>query len=327
MLSAVIFGIAITLSAAKADEVTVRTGPNTVRRVTGEIVEYNAEVLMVQRTGRKESFEPITIESFVTTWPASYTEGRKKMASSQWQEAIVDLREAVADESRLWAQRQIIADTVRCYAALGEYQKAAATFKVIYRNTPITRHLSVLPIQWWVDNSNAAELETLKSWLRDIPPLKLAAASRLLTSPLRREAQQALQDLVLDTNPRIAILATCQLWRDEVVQATPETVARWEEKLQRLSPDLRTGPAYVVAATLARQGDWQDAAELFLRCPILFGNQHELAAQSLLAAAGSLEKLDRHRQAATLYREIIARFPKSKCASQSQQLLSNLDPS
>lgn len=283
-------------------------------------------MLIIQRMGRKESFDTKTIEHFATTWPAAYTDGRKKIAANQWQAALVDLHEALADESRPWAQRQIIADTVRCYVSLNDLPHAAATFKVIYRNTPFTRHLSVLPIQWWVDNPDASERATLKSWLGDIPPLKLAAASRLLTSSLRREAQKALQELVLDTNPRIATLATCQLWRDEVIRATPETVIRWKKQLQRLSPDLRTGPAYVVATTLARQGERQDAAELFLRCPILFGNQHELAAQSLLAAAGSLEKLARHRQAATLYREIIERYPQSRCASQAQQLLSKIDP-
>jgi tetratricopeptide (TPR) repeat protein len=319
--------VAITVSSGFADEITVRTGPQTVRRLSGSITEYNAETLTIQRpTGREESFPAGDIEHFATTWPREYVEARQKIAAGEHREAITLLREAVAAESRRWAQRQIIADTVRCYLALGDLKRAAATFKVIYSDSSFNRHLVALPIQWWASNPSAEEIATFQGWLKDVPPLKLVAASRLLNSSARRQARQALQDLVIDADPRIATLATCQLWRDQVTTATLETTAAWRKQIAKLNPELRTGPNYLLAMALARNGNTDEATELLLRCPILFGDQSELAAQSLLMSASLLKKKNRPRQAATLYREIVERFPKTTVASQAQQLLKSLNP-
>ena len=309
------------------DEITVRTGPKTVRRLSGTITEYNAESLTLQRpTGREETFQSTDIEHFATVWPPKYVEARKKIAAGDHRDAIVLLREAVANETRRWAQRQIIADTVRCYLAVGDLKRAAATFKVIYADSSFTRHLVVLPIQWWASNPSDDEIATFQDWLKQDSPLRLVAASRLLNSSARRQARQALQDLVIDPDPRIARLATCQLWRDQIATVTPETVEQWQKQVQRLNPELRTGPNFLVAAALARHGNTDEATELLLRCPILFGDQSELAAHSLLQAASLLKKRNRPRQAATLYREIIERFPKSAVAPQAHQLLTSLTP-
>ena len=296
-----------------------------MRRLTGSITEYNAETLTLQRpTGREESFSAGAVEHFATAWPEEYLEGRKKIKAGQHREAIVDLREAVANEGRRWAQRQIIADTVRCYLAVGDLERAGATFKVIYNDSKFTRHLSVLPIQWWSSNPGATEIEYFQGWLKEAPPLQLVAASRLLNSSARRQARQALQDLVINPDPRIAALASCQLWREQVATATPATIETWRKQVLVLSPELRTGPDFVLANALARHEKTDEATELLLRCPILFGDQSELSAHSLLMAASLLQNKERPRQAATLYREIIDRFPKSTVAPQAQQSLSTL---
>lgn len=309
---------------SRADEVTVGTG-NKTRRVAGEIIEFNAEVLTIRRTtGREETFLTPSIRHFATTWPSSYTDGRTKMAEGNWREAITDLRDAVAADGRRWAQRQIIADTVRCYLAIDDLERAGATFKVIYGDSRITRHLSALPLEWWPASPPAAHMDTLKSWLEDEPPLQLAAASRLMNSTSRRQVRQVLQDLAVGDDRRIAILATAQLWRDQVATASPATIEKWQSQLTGLSPDLQTGPAFVVAAGLSRHGHQEEAAELLLRAPILYGTQSEVAAQSLFAAGSLLNKLGRTRQAATLYREIVERYPDSPLAGQARQLLTEI---
>lgn len=309
--------------AAVSDEVTVRTSPQTVRRVTGTIIEYNADELTIQRpTGREESFPSVKIEHFATTWPAEYVTAKQKMAAGDFRGAIPELRAAVAEEGRRWAQRQMIADTVRCYFEVGDLQRAGATYQVIYGDSKINRHLAVLPIQWWSGQPPLEDLPVLQQWLQADPPLRLLAASRLFsTTAHRSKAKQTLHELVLESDPRVATLASCQLWREQVATASLETVEQWRDQIESLAPELRTGPSLVIASTLSRLGRRDDATLLLLRCPILYGQQSELAAQSLLAAAALRQRAERPRQAAELYREILDRFPNTTAAPQARELL------
>ena len=116
----------------------------------------------------------------------------------------------------------------------------------------------------------------------------------------------------------VAQLASAQAWRTEVVTADASKVAAWRDAIGRMPESLRAGPYYVLGRALARLSKWDQAALAMLRALILDPRQRQLAAHALLDAGGVLQKADRPKQAARLYRELIKDHPNSRSRGRSE---------
>jgi hypothetical protein len=112
----------------------------------------------------------------------------------------------------------------------------------------------------------------------------------------------------------VAELAAAQLWRTQIVSATPEQVDRWRQSVRKFPPTVRAGPYYVIGRALARQGRHEQAALALMRVPILYSGERTLAAESLWGAAGQLKRLGATAESARLYRELAADYPESPLA-------------
>ena len=161
---------------------------------------------------------------------------------------------------------------------------------------------------------------------RDLPIARLIGASWLLSTSNREQALAALSELTSDPDPRIAMLAETQQWRDQIVTATAQQAELWQEQLLRLDTSLRAGPFFLVGQTLARHGKNAEAALAFMRVAIMHPVQSELAAESLFAAGEQLEKLGNSGGAQTVYRELVQKHPKHPLTAVAEQNLARMAP-
>jgi len=165
------------------------------------------------------------------------------------------------------------------------------------------------------------------AWLaaRRVPVAALLGASWLLATR-RAEAAAVLEEIARSSNPRLAGLATIQLWRTSLVTATGDDVARWQAQLEKMPPEIQAAGWYVVGEIQARQEQPEAASLAYLKVPILFRQQRPMAADALLAAGKQLEKMSQATQAAALFRELVHDFPHLTAAKEAQGRLDKLKP-
>ena len=136
----------------------------------------------------------------------------------------------------------------------------------------------------------------------------LLGASHLLTGPSREAARKMLKRLTASADRRIALLATAQTWRADLVTASDEDIDDWKRTIERMPEPLAAGPSYVLGLARARQRQWEQAALVMMRVPILYPTERPLAARALLEAGSAMSKLGRTSEAVRLYGEVIRQY-------------------
>jgi hypothetical protein len=153
---------------------------------------------------------------------------------------------------------------------------------------------------------------------------RLIGASWLLASPLRARAVSVLMQLELNTNKRIAILATAQLWRTKLPVALKADLEKWQNVINRLPLAYQAGPYYVLGQLQQQQGESALAVLTWMRVIILYPHGHQLNAESLLAAIKALRQLEKPTQAITLCRELQNGYQSTIAATQTSRLIKQL---
>src|SRR5207253_3137801 len=122
-------------------------------------------------------------------------------------------------------------------------------------------------------------------WLaaRKSPPAALLGASWLLATR-RTEAAATLEELAKSNDPRLAGMATIQLWRTKLVMATADDLRRWQGQLEKMPSEIQAAGWYVLGDCLSRLDQPEAASLAYLKAPILFRRQRAMAADALLAA-------------------------------------------
>jgi tetratricopeptide (TPR) repeat protein len=292
------------------DTITVATGKDGRgrSRITGQILDYTGEGLRVRlSSGREQTLASDRVIEVESSWPRGYTAGDQLFAQRKFEQALGRYQEALGEEQRGWVKRRIMAQCVWCYRNLQRWGQAGDAFLAIYRSDPATQYFASIPLAWTAAHSaNSPNERVAASWLADrtSPAASLLGASWLLATNQRDLAQNALRKLSADPDPRIAFLAEAQLWRMRTTTAAPEETARWRERVERMPDDLRSGPYFVLAQSLARHKLHEQAALAALRIPILYSSHRKLAAESLLVAGRELEQLGKLEEAMGLYREL-----------------------
>jgi Flp pilus assembly protein TadD len=146
----------------------------------------------------------------------------------------------------------------------------------------------------------------------------------LLATDRREQALETLGQLTSCPDPRVALLAEAQQWRGAVVTASLKDAERWEQQVSRLDASLQAGPWFVVGQGLARHNQHPRAALAFLRVPILYPDDRDLTAESLLAAGEQLEKAGDPAGARTVYRELIQHDPRHALVPVAEQRIEQL---
>ncbi len=317
--------IADTVPSKAADHVLVATadGRGTPAKWNGEIIDYTGRELQLRLPNGHEKIFPAARVVAVSTKPSPEQQaGDTAWAEGNFRAALGHYRTALErdHETRQWVRRQILSQIVWCYKSLGEWEQACDYFLILLSQDRTTQYFDCVPLAWLPEEPSPTLTRKAKEWLvqTEAPAATLLAASYLLPTADRPAAVAALTRLSTDRDERIASLAQAQGWRTVAFQATDKQCAAWQQVVAKTPEALRAGPDFILgSALLARQPE--EGSLWLLRAAILYPRERQVAAAGLAAAAGALDKLDRHEQALVLWAEIVRSYPDQALAAKEAQ--------
>ena len=313
----VVFAMLLAPAAAQ-DTVYIAGSTGGRTKLTGRVLDYTGRELRLELAGgREQRFAAGQVLQIETQYGPRHMEADALLAQDRFDQALAAYRQAIDGEPRPWVQRQIIARVVRCYGATGQPDRAGEAFLWLIRSDPDTPYFDCIPLAW-MPRPVASE-QTARQWLgREEPAAVLLGASHLLSSASRPVALRRLSELAAGSDRRIAQLALAQTWRAEAVTAAAEQIDAWGRVIDQMPESLAAGPYFVLGRARLHRQQWEPAALALLRVAILYPQQRDLAARSLLEAGRSLQMLDRSEQALRLYRELIRKYPDTPAVAEAQ---------
>lgn len=284
----------------------------------GSIVDFTDRYLELQTPeGRAVKIPAADVDRIQTTYSESYQSARNRLAAGDFEPAMELLNQALREEKREWALREILAERTSVAKLLGDSTLACESFLLIARNTSNHRHWAVTPLPWRVEAADIQLEQRATEWLNSSKPAEqLVGASWLLQGPRAKEAEAKLKELSRNRTDKIGQLASVQLWRLPRTM-TKELVVQWQTSLQKLPDDLRPGPEFLLGRAHAQLKQYDQAAVSFLRIRILHPECYELSAMSLFEASRALQTSGRVDEAARVTRELKQAFPDSFWSKQS----------
>jgi tetratricopeptide (TPR) repeat protein len=293
---------------------------------SGTILDFTGRELRLRSAlGTEETIPGPRVIEIQTKWTKTHEAGLTARSEGRLDDAIAALRQAKRDETRPWAVRQIMADLVGCCLEAGRVDSGGDEFLAILASDPATRHLDVIPMAWRGAAIGAPAESRAGVWLaaRKMPAAALLGASWLLATR-RTEATAVLEEITKSNDPRLAGLATIQLWRTKLVTATMDDIRRWQAQLEKMPPEIQAAGWYILGDCLSRLEQPEGASLAYLKIPVLFREQRAMAADALLAAGKQLEKMSQAVQAANLYRELIRDYPQLSATREAAGRLEKL---
>ncbi|MEM1303472.1 MAG: hypothetical protein AAGG46_01160 [Planctomycetota bacterium] len=293
--------------AAHGDTVTIASevagGP--AYDVAGTIADFRGDVIVIERaSGASKSYPADRVVKVETDWPAAYDSAKQSLAKRAWAAAAADINAAMREEQRVWARRQMVADLMRCQMGLGRMPQAGDLLVALHQSDPATPAWRIAPLPWHADDrvpqAKAAE------WLADPqrPAARLLGAGWLLATAEQGSALQVLQSLTSSDAPAIRSLATAQLWRASLTQATISQVEAWRQQIAAMPAPLRSGPRHVLAQAYYRLARYDAAALVALEGPLAGAASRELSARGLLLAGRATAKGGHPSEARRLWSEV-----------------------
>jgi len=277
------------------------------QRLEGEIVDLTGRDGLTFRPnhGQEIKISVGQIIDFGTVKVPAQVNAEQLFRNGDYRASINYYLDARKSEKRAWVQRQQTSVIVQAYSALGEQPSACQEFYILAQSDPETVYLACIPLPWYVDVSQSLVYQQLgEKWLDrpDYPACQLLSAGLSLTTANRAKAVGTLQSLAKSGNPSIAALATAQLWRNRIAEATPSEAISWEQQLDAMPEELRSGPHYLLGEVFARLGQPDNAVTHWLHVPIDTPIMRPLALRSQQRAIETLEKLGRVTEAEALRR-------------------------
>ncbi len=323
--------ILMTSMAVAKDQVTYATGPDGGGRTTirGSILEYTGQRLILQPSiGSQREIPAQQVLEVSTDWSPTKVKADQTFYDHQYDQALRLYGQALGDESRIWAQREILAQMICCLRQLERIEQAAEYFLRLLQSDPETIWFGRIPLSWQAEQPPPALEKRAEQWMRnnDSPAARLIGASWLLATRDRAAAIETLQRLTSQSQIQIASLATAQLWRTQTATVDEMELKRWGDLLQKMPREVRPGALYVYGEGLAAREHRERAALAWLRIALLYADHdRSLAARGLLRAGRELERSGDPAQAALLYREILRDYGGTTIARQATTRLESLE--
>ncbi|MBC8353030.1 MAG: hypothetical protein H8E66_13625 [Planctomycetes bacterium] len=310
-----------------ANDAVVVKSASTTRRITGNVIDYTGENILIRHaSGREEKIPSENVISIEGDWKASHQAANTLFAEGSFEAAEAKYREALRDEQRRWVQRRVLSQLTWCYRYLGQTDQAVKAFLPLYRDDPKTPYFTAIPLTWTTGQVDLDLERRAASWMQDedSSASRLIGASWSLSSSRRADAIRVLRKFVSDSDLRIVYLAEAQLWRTQVATTQPEEMSHWQERIDRMPSSIRGGPHYVLGLAQSRHALHDKATISFMRTAILYSFERDLVPDSLLAAARELETMDRTTEATSLYREILTKYETHRVAAEAESRLNRL---
>ncbi|MEX1224264.1 MAG: hypothetical protein WEA31_06915, partial [Pirellulales bacterium] len=317
-----------------ADVVTVAQGPDGRQRLRreGEVMDYTGQhVVLRLPSGRQVEIPTKDVVAVDAQYAPEHRQGDLALAAGRYEEALAHYR-SVQNEQRRWVRRLLGSKVARALHGLGRNAEAGKMFLAVFGDDPGTPYLDAIPLAWTAgDKVDAA---TAADWLAqgNNSAAMLLGASYSIGGEQQGSALRALEALTRDADERIAALAEAQLFRAKLAAASEDQLRRFAAQVDQMPDSIKAGPWYVLGRGYAQQGRHVEGAEALMRVPILFSEQGNLAAESLLAsgkllAAHAEEAEDQQellRTASDLYQEVLIHYADSTAAGEAKQRLAEV---
>lgn len=289
----------------------------------GEIVRYDERGVTLKwgPSQQLKEFSHDQVERIDTKWPLGFEEGKAALARGDFASAASQLRTAVREEKRPWAQDFCRGYLLRALDGQGDVEGAAEVFVDLAPNRRDVGIMAFAPFRWIKEPPLSEQRRTMaRAWLlhNEEPLVKLLAANWLIDSD-RPKAQAALEKLLTDPDGRVRPIARAMLLREQI-EKNPKVLAKedlveFRAEVERLPNPVRVGPQYVLGLAYEAAGEPIDAALAFLYIPFVTFGPPELQADALERAAKACRKANLKGDAAKIESELRKKFPASAAAS------------
>jgi TolA-binding protein len=298
--------------------------------ITGTIDDYTGERLSIRFPQEEtvRTYPAAEVVAIKTPQVEAHDRGLKFLQEGRVEDAIRELESALKAEPRAWVRREILALLVQCALRRGDYGSAGSRFLALLKSDSATRHFRIIPLVWSSERIAPAMLGDAKAWMEGTnEAARLIGASLLLDDPAQSlSARTALRELATSADRRIQSLAQFQAWRIESAAGAigDLQIVRWQERVDELDPDFRTGPSYLLGRAYAARHDYESAAAALLWLPLVDDHDFRLAARACLEAGIALTKIGQQGEAEGLFREVTTRFAETPAAQEAETLLKDL---
>ena len=313
-----------------------------VLQLPGSSSRISLKCMILSYTGREIQVLP-TVGSAPKTYPADqvvevhtsqktpHKQGLQEFAEHQIDKAEISFSNALHAEPRTWVQREILAMMVRCAQQKADLPGAGSRFLTILKSDPDSQYFKLAPLVWSPEQVKSESKSIAKVWLSDNSEVaRLMGASWLLSDQRFGDlAENKLKELRERSSDRVRQMARAQLWRVRLRASDLRKLELelWESRIRQMDSDLRGGPYYLMGRGHLKRQDDEAAAAAFLWVPMVYDFDYRLAARSCVEAADALRRIGQIKQATSLYREVIVRFPKSAYTQEAAGFLKLLQKS
>lgn len=290
-----------------ADRVTLRTTAGSLTTRSGTVVDYSASELRLQpAAGGEVSIAADQVVRIETARTAAHAQAEALLAKKAWPEAAERLADAIRGEPRPWVRREMLAQMVRCYRALGDGDAAGKVFLQLAQGNPPAAEFAVIPLAWQAIDPLVVSPRQARAWLEAAgdSAANLLGASHLLNTAEAADAMAVLERLTSDRDVRIALLAEAQRWRTKRAGLDAAELARRRDVVGKIDVPLRGGPYFALGQSQLAAGQTDDAVATLLRLPIGYAQERTLCAAAIADAAEALRAAGRREEADALSREL-----------------------
>jgi len=291
---------------AEAEAVRLRNGV----RLQGIIVDSTDSYVVIELAGgERRRIERTEIAYVEVEYLESYRRGVNLLAEGNADEAVALLDEAVRQEKRAWARALAVAKLMEAFMHRGHCRLALEQLQRTANDRQLRLDWSHLPIWWFSTPPPADAIARAEPLLSSPSPLiAVTAASYALAGNTPEPAHAVLRPYLDDLDPARRVYSRTLLALRGLYEIDPKKL---RNDIDRLPMRQQPGPALALAQIYLKKGAHQEAAHEFLKVAFVHPQRHRLAAYALWQAAQLLERMGRHEEATTLYRELRKRYPQS----------------
>jgi hypothetical protein len=287
------------------------------------ISNYTGRLITFRTTpdGPVQSFPAKNVISVQTPQSRDHVLGLVDFTRSQFGDAQTKFVKALTMERREWVRRELLALLTRCALMRGNFDSACSRFSLLVKSDPSTKHLKLLPLVWGSRELKAGVKASARQWITDDEPVSqlMGASILLFDATWSNSAETTLIKLTRRSARPLRDLARMQLWRKKLRTGSPNQheLKDWQSQINAMEHSMRGGPYFLLGQAHLKRRENEQAASAFLWLPVVYSDDHHLAAQACLLAADALLTVGKKSEAKTMYREVTVRFAKTTFAQEA----------
>ncbi len=241
--------------------------PKAIQTIVGEVTRFDKEGLTIRQIGdEKES----SFAADRVIWIAPNEVSEKQSIAiglfeeKKFDEALRALLESLSERPPIWRQQWLSMLAAQAAWRNGQTAIALELVSQLDRRSLPPLVVAFLPLAWNSSRVEPSAVADAEKRLNDpSPAVRLVAASWLLTTQKRSEANAILKTLTADSErPDLAKLAEALRWRTAAPPEIEKLADQWQEKLDEMPMVLQVGPTITLIEKFETAGLDREAKRL-----------------------------------------------------------------